>query len=110
MSPTQPADLLRKHRQKSHESDAVTPERSEVQEPRPRNPEVDKAWRKYAAAFEERNRLLAMTSPTLAQNYAAAELARIRTLEDKNNECGDLLMDYFRVYDADQLAAFGTRE
>jgi hypothetical protein len=74
---------------------------------RPRNPEVEAAWIKYAGAFESRARLASMTQPTLAQDYAAVELARIRAIEDKDIECKDRLMEYFEVFDRDQCEAFG---
>jgi hypothetical protein len=77
-------------------------------ESRPRNPEVEEAWRKYAAAFEARARLVETSSATLVLDYRAAEDARITAIQEKNRECEELLMVYLALYDADQTAAFGT--
>ena len=77
--------------------------------PRPRNPDVEAAWSRYAAAFEARARLMDISSTilTLTQDFTAAELERLRALEEKHRECSDYLLEYYEVYDADQRKVFG---
>lgn len=92
------------------ERSAAMQERSAAPvDPRPRNPDVEAAWTRYAVAFEARARLMDISSTilTLAQNYNAVELERLRVLEEKHRECNDYLLEYYEIYDADQREIFG---
>lgn len=85
-------------------------ERSEAPvSPRPRNPDVEAAWSRYAGAFEARARLLNTSGAvlTLTQDYNAVEVARLKALEENQIECNDRLLEYFAIYDADQREVFG---
>jgi hypothetical protein len=73
---------------------------------RPRNPEVEEAWKVYAWAYEEWQRLLnASTCGSLA-NFADSEVARTGALKSKSDAKDEALFAYFRVYDEDQRRAF----
>ena len=75
-------------------------------EGRPRNPEVEKAWRIYAGAFEEWQRLLYASTASLASGYANAEDARMIALRSMSDAKDEALFEYFEIYDRDQREAF----
>jgi hypothetical protein len=75
--------------------------------PRPRNSHVEKAWARYAYAFEERARLVDTAPPTLVSAYTEREQERMKVLNAKYRRCNELLLEYFTEFDADQMEAFG---
>ena len=104
-------DLVERLQQRlqEHESgEAMQARSADHDESRPRNPEVEEAWRQYAVAYEARARLVETSSAVLVLDYRATEDARLRAIQEKNRECEDLLMAYLMLYDADQMAAYGT--
>ena len=82
-------------------ADAVAsdPTRSVV---RPRNPEVEQAWKDYAQAYEAWQKIINPSTYSSMGGFASAEDARMIELQSKAREKDEALFAYFEVYDRDQ--------
>jgi len=75
---------------------------------RPRNPEVEKAWKDYASAFATWSALVSSAIHCDPDGFAAANHARDQALIDHKQRRDDALMHYFNLYDQDQREVFGA--
>jgi hypothetical protein len=111
MPQTPVSELLKAHRERSHESDGVTPERSaDHVSQRPLNPALEKAWELYVEAEKEWYKVASNTSYGFngnPNNRAAAMLAQERSMTSLSKARDIKLMDYYIEFDKDQLEVFG---
>ena len=71
-------------------------------ENRPRNPDVERAWKDYAQAFEEWQRILNASHASLVNEFKNTDDARMIALRMKNDAKNEALFVYFEAFDRDQ--------
>lgn len=69
---------------------------------RPRNLEVEQAWKEYAQAYEEWQRIINSSTFSSMSGFANAEDERITALKDRARERDAALFEYYEAFDRDQ--------